>query len=51
MVYFQELWARAEAAKRRRGVGHGRSRSARASLGRPRTRSPMMFFWISEEPA
>ncbi len=27
------------------------TRSARASLGSPRTRSPMMFFWISEEPA
>ena len=27
------------------------SRSARTSLGRPRTRSPMMFFWICDEPA
>ena len=26
------------------------ARSARGSLGRPRTRSPMMFFWISDEP-
>ena len=25
-------------------------RSARTSLGRPSTRSPMMFFWISDEP-
>ena len=27
------------------------TRSARASLGSPRMRSPMTFFWISEEPA
>ena len=28
-----------------------RRRSARGSLGSRRTRSPMMFFWISDEPA
>ena len=26
-------------------------RSARGSLGSPSTRSPMTFFWISEDPA
>src|SRR2546425_1239058 len=29
---------------------HHFTRSARASLGRPSTRSPMTFFWISDEP-
>jgi hypothetical protein len=38
-------------------VGEGKvhraapARSARVSLGSPRMRSPMTFFWISEEPA
>ena len=44
--FFSSVWS----GVKEKSMAQAFRRSARTSLGRPSTRSPMMFFWISDEP-